>query len=262
MGYGSIEALITVPSGGWTVSVNDGGGADIATVPAGTYYPTEFRAAFITALNTATGKTFTISGSFLSFGTGIVSALSINVGTYTLTWTSTEIRDILGFTGNLTPAAATFAGTNGHKGLFLPDCQFYGDDLTPTTDGHLRTDARFSKGPTGTVTSFEGNGYTSHRGVRMTLSKDWAIDGSSSTRISYQQFLREWMGGLSYFPFSSAGIAPTWRIYRDASASLIFGASGSTGVYSAIVSPDLGLKRIDPGWDGLWEATIAELVKQ
>jgi len=82
-GYGSIEAGIT-NSSSWTVSVDDGGGADVATVTASTRYPTEFRAAFVAALNTATGKTFTLSGSYGSGGSVSPSMRIIHAGSQSI----------------------------------------------------------------------------------------------------------------------------------------------------------------------------------
>lgn len=262
MAYGSIEALYTFATN-QTVSVDDGGGADVATVAAGSYYPTELRAAFVTALNTATGKTFTLTGSYGSGGTGICTTLSINTGTYTLTWTSTDLRDALGFTATLTPAAASFAGTNGMKGLFLPNSAWFGSTLAPTTDGHLITDLRQSEGPDGNLTTWLGNSYRAHLNVGFShLTKGAAIDGVDSTRISWQRFVRESLfGGLSYFPITAAGVAPYVRCYFDKDNSIKLGDASGDAIYQVTLSPSLEIARVSDVWDGRWSVSIPKLRK-
>lgn len=116
MGYPKIEAAIVVPTGGYAFSVNLGGAAT-ATIPAGTYYPTTLAAEVATQLEAARAAgTWTVAiGS-----TGLVT-ISEDDATFTITWTSTVLRDLLGYTGNLT-GERTYTATNQIKAMWLSPC--------------------------------------------------------------------------------------------------------------------------------------------
>src|SRR5690348_4669992 len=146
----TLDALMTVPAGGWDTSVDDGGGAATATLTAGDRYSGDVCTDFAAVLDSATGQTFTVS---IDPDTGFCT-ISVASGTFTLSWTDTELRDYLGFAGNLTPAAASFTGTLGCQGLWCPNCPVDGDDLQLDKTGNLRTDARYSRSPTGKTLLF------------------------------------------------------------------------------------------------------------
>ena len=248
---GRLEAQITVPVGGWSVSVNDGGGADVATMTAGTYYVTEFLAELKARMDAATGKTFTITCASGEAGTGKVT-ISINVGTFTLTWTSTDLRNALGFTGTLTPGAASFTSTNGAQAMWLPDCPYSGQMFDHQLVGHRVSDYRQSVSPTGEVYTLIGNHYRQHKSVRWThVGRDRAIDGANSAVISWQQWVRQcqW-GDLSYFTVG----APV-RFYSDATNSTLLGA------YNLVLNPSLELPKSLDQWTQLWAVEIPRLIE-
>ena len=113
MARGRVEARITVPTGGWSVSltITAIGGPYTVTIPAGNIFPTDLLSSFQTQLDAATGGdgAFTVSASWGESGTGFVT-IAHATQTFTLTWTSTDLRDVLGFAGTLTPAARTLTG--------------------------------------------------------------------------------------------------------------------------------------------------------
>jgi hypothetical protein len=67
---------------------------------------------------------------------------------FTLDWTTTTLRDYLGFTGNLS-GAATYTGTNAARFLFLPDVQPSGLMAPNGEVGMPVSDATFTLSPSG-----------------------------------------------------------------------------------------------------------------
>ncbi len=211
-------------------------------------------------MDAATGKTFTLTVADDSNDTGFVT-IAVGSGTFTLTWTATDLRDLLGFTGTLTPTAASFTGTIGCLAVFLPTCPLIGPGMDYLINGHLRTDAKYQAGPTGTVSVWSGNSYRSFRRARFPmLDRNHAIDGASATVTSWQKWIREThLGGLSYFPIANGGIAPTVRVYADATANTIMGTSN--GIYRLVLPADQEMVQVAEGWTGLWSAEITEMIK-
>lgn len=261
MAHARLEALITVPDGGWSLSVNIGGGPLAVTFTEfDTYYPTSLLSTLKTKLDTATGQTFTVSGNFGSNGTGVVT-ISVAAGTYAITWSGTVLRNLLGFTGNIA-ATATSTGTNGMQGVWLPDCAISSaGDIDFDSVGHLRTDATFSVSPTGTVTFWHGTYRQSFRSITWALvTRRRAIDIGSAL-LSWQEFVRDsLLGGVSAF---DARISPPpVKIYYDADSNTVVGSTaGGDGVYSLVVSPDLGLPRPAEGYTGLYTVQVLEAFK-
>jgi len=193
---GRLEARITVPTGGWAVSYTDTNGTATATVPAGNYYPLELAAelqAQIRALAGGIGDGMLISISDGESGTGRCQILPGSGGSGPLNWTSTDLRDALGFAGNI--SADDFAnqnntGTKHCRGLWLPGVSkysMYGDGA----NGTLVTDFRATVGPTGVTDSAFGNKHRRHIGVRwvgVPAARAMAHHESSVTNESFESF--------------------------------------------------------------------------
>lgn len=255
MTRGRLEAQITVPTGGWTGSLTVtaiGGPTAFTIAAAGTYYPTDFLSTFQTNLDAVFGGdgAFTVSGSFGESGTGLVT-ISHAVETFTLSWTSTNARDLMGFTGNLTPAATSFAGTKQMRGVWLPNAEIasaYGNG----DEGHTETDQGSTESPRGDVKTLS---YTTRQvlpWVRWShVQKAYArIAAETTTGASFEQWWRYTQGGeLSYFEVGSAV-----RLYWDA----------STSTYKTYrLSPRKGteMQRVVPDWDGLYDINLERLVR-
>lgn len=265
MAHARLEALITVPDGGWSFTVNDGGGPDAVTFAEGdTYYPSSLLTTLKSKMDTATGKVFTVTGAFGSSGTGKVT-ISVSSGTYAIDWTgATVLRDVLGWTGNIA-ATATATSTNGMMGVWLPDCAISSaGDIDFDSVGHLRTDAAFSVSPTGVVTFWHGTDQQSFRSITWPLvSRSRAIDVASSL-LSWQEFVRDsLLGGVSAFAASIT--PPTVTFYYDADNNYVVGQDAplpaGDGVYYLVVSPDLGLPRAAEGYTLLYTVQILEAFK-
>lgn len=240
MTAGMLAAKITVPVGGHAVSVDITGIAGtpfVATVAAGAYSPAEYLAAWQTALNAvdATDGAFTVSASLADMtGTGLVT-IAHATQTFTITWTNTHPRDILGFTGTLTPAALTFTGTAHLQGVWLPDCPIdsvYGAaSAPPETD---RTTLVTQSGDVAvTAYGLERVPISPTRWSHITRPK--ALRAAETTaHASFEAWLRDTHAGtLSYF-----GTAPQVLVYHDAGGSLV-------GTYRLV-------------WDGLYPGTRAD----
>src|SRR5262245_25343303 len=111
------EGRITIATGGWAITVTEqtpNAGPETVTIPAGDYYWTTTNGANA-ALTTTIGNALTANGTLT--GTYTVSLATSSTGQstismtgpqkFTATFGSTELRDALGFAGNLVFAANT-----------------------------------------------------------------------------------------------------------------------------------------------------------
>lgn len=117
-----LEARITVPAGGWPVSVTDSGGTAVITVPQGKSYLTDFLAAFIAQLNADGTLASTYTGAIDDDG-GSTATGRVTIGASgaaSFTWGSTTFRDLLGFAGNLS-SGTSHVSPAAAKALYLPD---------------------------------------------------------------------------------------------------------------------------------------------
>ena len=252
MARGRVEARITIPTGGWSVSVTITAiGTFAVTIAAGNYFPTDLLTTFKTQLDAATGAdgVFTVSSSWGETGTGLVT-ISHTIQTFTLTWTSTDLRDVLGFTGTLTPAATSFAGTLHARGVWLPDCE---QDVDRGTDGGVyETDRGVMVSPLGDVSALVYNVRQRHDGFT------WAhithpraqITYEVTTGESFEQWWRDTHGALrSYFES-----VPQLRIYFSADA-------GTYYTFREILRTDTSAPRFDAQWRYLRTVTIGPLYR-
>jgi hypothetical protein len=248
---GRLETQITVPAGGWSVSltVTAIGGPVTVTVAAGSYYPLALLSTFKTQLDAAFGGdgVFTVSGSWGESGTGFVT-ISHTVETFSFTWTSTDFRDCLGFTTNLTPAATSFVGTRSAQGVWLPGAVL-AHERGSTDTGHYEVVMPQTVSPLGVVKTLAGS-------VRVRLPPiTWshvlrasalrAADSSGVTMSLERWWFQSQAGGLSYF---RAG-APV-NVYTNADTPTLLGD------YKLIWDGKPVLRRVDPAWDGIWTVVI------
>ena len=250
MPNGRLEARYTVPTGGWAVSAtNNAGGPTTITIAAGTYYATALVTAFQTALNAGMGAPdFAVSVANTDGGTGKVT-ISVPSGVFSITWTSTDLRDALGFTATIT-GDTTETGTSSLKGLWLPDSPL----VLPTDDtvGAYVSDLRQSVSPTGAVLSLVGNTFRQWTDCKWThVSKDRAL-GTTTTPMNWEQFVYEcFLGGKSYL-VGGTRVA----LYSNATASTLIGYYEVVGVGSSMCAQAV------QGWAGKWGVTIPRLINQ
>ncbi len=159
---GRIEAIIAVPAGVTVSATNGTGGPSTVTLTAGNYTATALVAHFVARLNADRPSGWTGSVSTGSAGTGYVSIAG--TGTWSISWTSTTLRDALGFTANITAVTGTRTGTICARGLWMPDAvmQLDGDAARAPIVSDLRT----TEGPTGNVYAMAGNTKYRHSNIR------------------------------------------------------------------------------------------------
>jgi hypothetical protein len=156
-----LEGRITVPSGGWVVSVQEftpnAGPASVTVAAAGDYYLSS-STSLLTTVAAALDANGTLAGDYtlaLSSTTGLITLSATGVTTFNVTWTSTALRDALGFTGNLT-GALSYAATKQSPYLFLPNCGRAPADAPEGTRGTAVTDGTITMAPTGHSTRLVG----------------------------------------------------------------------------------------------------------
>lgn len=265
---GRAEGQFIVPTGGTTLSVTNGaGGPTAVTVAAGAYFLTAFLAALQAALIAqrppSTG-TWVVTLSTGASGTGKVTINCTQVaGTWSITWTDTTLRDLLGFTLNIVAVAVAQTGTKQARGLWIPDCPLNLD--CDTARAPLVTDAISTVSPRGDVTTLEGNEMYRHTGMKWPLvskAKVWEA-AAAIVNASWETFWKDvhlGRGGLSWFTPGSK-----LQIYDHQSPSVQLGidANGGAGVggWVATKGPtSIEPKKHDGQWTGLWVIEIPELV--
>lgn len=247
--YGRLEAQITVPTGGYAVSAtNAAGGPTTVTVPAGTYYPNDLLTTFAAQLNASRPPGWTVTVADDEGGTGLVT-INCSSTPWSIAWSSTSLRNLLGFTGNIVAVSSAQTGTSIVDGMWLPDCPMSRLD---TSDGAsvVRSDARYSVSPTGKVIALVSNLHYRYPPLRWShLSRSRAVDYAN--RNSWKRWVqRTHLGTLEYFPPS-----PPVRVYTDATADTLLDAY----YFAGLVDNSQPRPAVD-GWDGLWSVDTPELI--
>lgn len=253
------EAHVTIPANE-QMFVDIGGGNVQVDLTAAVYAPTALLAHLEARLEADTGAGFAVSMDPL---TGQVT-IAKDAGTFTLEWDTDEQRDLYGFAGDLTPAAASFTGTKGMQGVLIPNSPLAGDDLDLEIIGHERTDAMHVRGPTGKLWTFSSSSYYSFRNVSIQMvERARALGGASSSLNSWQAWVSgSLLGGLPpYFPMTGYQTPPV-TVYADTIAGTLIGAAaGGDGIYRLAFAADLAPARATRAWNGLWAVAIPEMVK-
>lgn len=246
MAGGRIEAAIVVPTGGWVLTV---GGATV-TLAAGTYYLSGLLEDLAAAIATATADTCTITASLGEGGTGIVT---ITLGTAAaVAWDDTDLRDLLGFEGDLA-AAAEHVGTLHARGVWLADCAYEAPNAVLPWVGWPETDARTVESMSGAVYSFVGSS-------KQTSWLKWsAVKRSRALRAnealageSFQRLLEDGIWGFAAWGQPGGPV----RFYPD--------ADSAQWVEYAVVLPDqFKPGQFVDGWaGGPWTVELERLVYQ
>lgn len=214
---GKIEARITVPTGGWDMALTDAsGGPTTCTLPAGEYYHSsvgslsdDLAAAIAAAANAVMTQTWTCTISAGASGTGKYT-IGCDGATCTVTFTDTELRDLLGYTGNLS-ASTSYTSTNQAQGIWLPGYPFQtpGGGAFP---GKIKSDQQ---------TAMTSSGHTfSVMGRKMRVKQiTWPMEArakvlavaETTTNASFETFLIDGIYGEAAWGTSAGPI----RFYAD-----------------------------------------------
>jgi hypothetical protein len=231
--------------------LNDGFGYS-ATLAASSAYsgPTAALADLIAAMNTAAGvagsaKTYTGSIASGEQGTGYVT-ISISSGTFSLTWTTTTLRDYLGWVGNLS-AAGSYVSPSGCLGMFLPNCPIMQPFALGDT-GNKEGGISQTISPGGVTKTIKTTGRTRHPGItwsHITLARARQASESGGVR-SWERFVRDCLRGDTSLAYFTPG----------ADVKLFWDADSATAqVYHPVV-PNAVTDCMEPamgdGFVGLW----------
>lgn len=253
---GHIEATVTIPSD-VTISVTtNGGGPTTVTITSGDYFLEDFLEQLhddLTTQRSVSGGAWTVSLSTGASGTGLVT-ISVSSGTYSITWTSTNLRNLLGFTSNIS-AQTTSTGVVIPSGFWMPDCPL--SIATRLESAPRVTDLRSAKTPSGRLFSHVGNSFRRHRDIQYSHCESrriWAIDAVTANE-SLERFLDDTQFGQGHAWFS-----PSSKVRIMAHTGDYVGESYVDGWYiKGVTSMDDVVRRVENGYDGLWSFSIPEL---
>lgn len=255
MSIGSLQADITVPSGGWALSYTDSAGGPLtATVAAGSYTPKELTAAVqaaVIALAGAVGNTFTAVLSDGESGTGL-NTLNATATPWSISWTNTDLRDALGFAANITNVSASQTGTKFSIGLWLPGNPAMFNQHGGGAGGQIVTDYAATVGPTGRVHALFGNYFKQHAGIRwegVPNNRAWAhFEGV--TGESFESWFRDVATNRKSYVSANTLIRLTWN--ADVAATYVEGR--------LLWEPTFDLETLVTGWTGRWNVRLPTLV--
>lgn len=208
---GRLESVaLVVPTGGWSFDFTDGDGAHTGTVAAGTYSPTTLHTAFIAQLNAQSANAYTGSIANGEAASGAATFVNADADVTAVTWTSTDLRDALGFSAALPGTGTelgprTFTGLYGMRGLWLPDCVRAGLYVSGD-EGHLEGGPTQTISPQGVVKTITRPTRTKcgpFRWTAVSLARARKYSEAASggvTARSFERFIRDTMfAEVSYF---------------------------------------------------------------
>ncbi len=257
---GRVEASFTVPASTTIAVTTNAGGPTTVTVAAGSYYMSDFvtylQGALIAQRSVTTG-TWVVSYSTGASGTGKIT-IAVTNGTYTITWTSTNLRDLLGFTATLT-GTATNTGANQARGLWIPDCPINMDG--DPAQAPRMTDLRTTQSPTGIVIGLVGNSFYRHKRIRWShveKVRTW-IGSESTVNASWERFVVDTQFGLGHAWFTPVSLV---QVYDLAGAKVGINANSGAGVsgWYMVGINSTELARSTENWTGMFSIEIPELV--
>lgn len=257
MTYGGfLEARLTLSSG-LTASWTDSSGTATVTVPAGNYYPRELASTLQTQIQglaglIGDGATVTISTAETTPGRCTIAA----PGTFSLTWTSTDLRDALGFASSIVSQTSA-TGTKVCRGMWFPGVAHrfsrYGQNTAPVEQGDLITDYRATVGPTGTVHAIYSTQHRRHRGIRWDGTPGYRSKEHHELVIgeSFEAFARDCMTGR----FALIPVNPYVKLYWTTTV-------GPTTVGRLLWPAVFEMQTLITGWSGRYVVSLPELVEE
>ena len=186
---GMLEAKITLTAN-ITASFTDSVGAQTVTIEAGDWYMLDL----IAEVNDDLARNWTCTISDGESGTGR-GTIDTSDEPWSITWTSTDLRDLLGYTGNIAGVTSAQTGTNHVQGMWLPDQVMWsphGVNTSSLSAFNRITDTRYLVGPQGHVQTLGGNSRKEYalrwNGCTRARTK---IIGETVTGESFEQFLTD-----------------------------------------------------------------------
>lgn len=249
--HGRVETLWTFTANQTGTVTDSGGGPAAWIVAAGSYRPYEAVAALQAAVIAATGavgNNFTATISDGEGGTGRVT-LNNTSTPWSLAFTTTALRDAIGFSANIAAVSSAQTGTCA-RGLWLPGTpkfSMYGDGA----GGSIETDLRTTVSPNGFVNTLYGSKRRVHRNLLWTgVANNRAMAHHESVaNESFESFFLDAATGRvsSYIPVGTyvylvwdADVDSTYargRLQWSADFDLETMVAGWTGRYNVRLPP-------------------------
>jgi hypothetical protein len=264
---GRVEAMITIPTGGLAISATNGaGGPSTVTVPAASYWYTAVALSSIitelqTQLNASRPSGWTVSISTGASGTYKVT-INCSSTPWSITWTSTVLRDLLGFTANISGVSSAQTGANQARGIWAPDCPMDIDGETALAP--IDSDLRSTRSPTGAVYTVVGNYFYRARNVRWSHvpRSRFRAAAATTTNAAWETFLYDTQ--LNKIPTGSSDLT---SIFKAAAPVQIYD-HGGTRLGSDVIANGwslIGLKalqpqRADKNFTGWYRVELPELL--
>ncbi len=250
---GYISGSFTVPSGVAASVTTNSGGPTSVTAPAGTYSTiADFLGDFVGSLTTTrpvTGGAW--SASLGSNGDPRIT-IAVSTGTFSISWTSTALRDLLGYTGNISSVASSTA-TTAARGVWMPDCPAVLEQRHRSAP--RQTDMRQTRSPSGAVISNIGNFRYRHSNLMYSavpVNKVWRID-ETYTNESLEQWLDDTQLGQGHNWFS---VGAKCRIVAH-DGNDVGGTVNNWWLTGFRGIGEIAKRRED--WDGLWSVAFPDL---
>jgi hypothetical protein len=255
---GRVEALIVVQTGGAAVSAtNSVGGPSSCTPAAGSYYLTAaggvsgLLATLQTALNAGRPSGWTVGMS-----TNGVVTINCSSGPYAVTFTSTPLRDLLGFAGNISSTSSPSVASKQARGVWYSDCplRLAGDPrMAPK-----QTDMVTLTVPPGNAVGLVSNVMRRHRGLVWSAVPAARFREASAALVnaSWETFVDDTQIGQGHAWFTPSSKVQVY--YLEGSTDTLVGTDASVsgwflpvrGVESSLVSQ---------GWTGLHRIEIGDI---
>lgn len=258
MGRGKLEARINVPSTGYACSITDDGvSSQNATVADGYYYLSSgdtysngFIAAFEAALNSSGSDTWTVTIDAIEDGTGRVT-IGNDGATCEVTWTNTVLRDLLGFTADLS-GATSYTGSYQAQALWIASYGYQGRHGGGAFLGHPVSDKHDWRNSAGYYGGVAGQTHYVHS-LRFPMELDRKANkiSESVTNESFQTFLEDCI----YAGKEWASVGGPIRFHSDASDDNQRTTWSVPGMSE--FSP---IRQDGDGWDGLWSIELPLLI--
>lgn len=230
---GKLEARITIPAGGYVITLTDAaGGPTAATLPAGTYYHSSdgslantLAEAVAAAANAVMTQAWVCSVAAGEGATGKYT-ISCDGATCTITFTDTELRDLMGFTTNKS-GSTTYTGSGQCQGLWIASNGF--QKKNGGVGGSWVTDQQSVNTASGHVYSVVGRRYrkTAITWPMETRAKCWR-ENESTVNESFESFLIDGIWAGAAWGTSTGPI----RFYPDADDDATYGTFSALGLES------------------------------
>lgn len=256
---GYIEAQCTVPSS-TTISVTTpAGGPTTVTLTAGSYYMLELASHLQSVLNAqrpGSVATWTVTISTTGTSPTGLTTIALTTGateSYSITWTSTDLRDMLGFASNIS-SQSTATGTLACRGVFIPDRPLNLDDDPRAAP--MLTDLRETESPTGYGLAVVGNVKYVHTGLRYAhVTRERYMDTDSGVTPSWARFVKNTQLGQGHSWFT-----PRSRVkITDHTAVLVGSVDGVTKWWMRGINR-VSARKMNEAWTGAWMIEIPALV--